>query len=172
MSQDELLRKVAAGEPAAMRALFTSLSGRVRRIAERVLRDGADAEDVAQEVFVKLWQHAGAHDPERGSVGTWAARIARNRAVDVLRARRARVDALLRHDAPSPTAAPEPGGERQREALRAALATLSERDRRLVELMYFEGCTVAAIARRTALPAGTIKAAVRRARGRLRLLMA
>ena len=148
-----------------MRALFVGLSPRLRRAVLRVVSD-ADAEDVIQDAFVKLWQHARTHDPGRGSVATWLTHIARNRAVDILRTRRAAASAMAR--AVDPHASRDPAPTRcDHGALRAALETLPSEERQMLELVYVEELSGPAIAERTGRPLGTVKTVIRRARARL-----
>src|SRR5918994_1290239 len=82
-----LLRRVAAGEPDALRALYERYGAVLLGMAYRTLGDRQLAEDCVQEVFVTAWRSAGRYDPRRASVTTWLFTILRNKTVDALRRR-------------------------------------------------------------------------------------
>ena len=87
---DGLLRAVARGDDAAFARLYDLLSPRVFGLARRVLRDPAQAEEMAQEVLVEVWRSANRFDPERGSGLSWVLTIAHRRTVDRVRSEQAR----------------------------------------------------------------------------------
>ncbi len=127
----------------------------------RVLRDPFEAEDAVQETFVQIWTRPQAYDPERGEVASWIRIIARSRALDRLRRQRPTVPLAGEVALPSP---------RIDEALfmRQALAGLTPDQRQVIELSYYQGMTQAEIARRLAVPLGTVKGRVRAGLIRLR----
>ena len=124
------LSRAARGEEAAVAALYDRHARRVYSIAFRVVQDEADAEDVVQEVFAQLWRQADRYDPARGPVVAWLLTMARTRAIDRLRARRARPDRVVAWSDdlwtgraapladPSDVLSAERDAERVREALR------------------------------------------------------
>jgi RNA polymerase sigma-70 factor, ECF subfamily len=148
---------------------------RVRRAAQRVLSDPGAAEDVAQEVFIRLWQRPNLFNPKRGSLAALLSVMARSRALDRLRAdgaaerardRLAEVDAL----APATVEGPEDALERRaRNAqLRAALQTLPPAQRETIELAYGRELNSAQIGRLTHVGRATARSRLRLGLGKLR----
>ncbi len=86
----ELIEACAAGDRAAFRRLYDLSSRFVFGVVLAILRDAGMAEDVAQEVYISVWKRAGSFDTDKGNPLAWMAAIARNRAIDRLRAERAR----------------------------------------------------------------------------------
>jgi RNA polymerase sigma-70 factor, ECF subfamily len=169
-----LLQRIAARDERAVAELYDRHSRLVFSILRRMLRSQADAEDVLQETFVRVWSRADSYDPALGSPATWLTRIARNRAVDRLRAQRTRaaVDAPVPDRAeageiqtPAAHVSPRPAVESQDLAvtasLRSAVARLPETQRVLIEAAYFEGYTHHELASRFELPLGTVKTRIR-----------
>ena len=158
------MRAVCDGEPAAFALLYERHAGSVFGLANRILRDRAAAEDVTQDVFVRLWRHRDVYAPERGAPRAWLLTIARNRAIDVLRRGGRRHEPL--DDAHETREAPE---RTEDEALRrdeaaslgAALRGLPDEQRTAVELAYFADLTQAEIAAQLRVPLGTVKSRVR-----------
>jgi RNA polymerase sigma-70 factor (ECF subfamily) len=131
--------------------------------ALRHLADRAAAEDVTQEVFLRIWRNADRFDPERGRAEAWIATIARNAARDALRRRGAApVDELA--DAVDPAADPlsEVADASQAVELQAAVASLAPASREVIELAYWQGLSQVEIAERLGLPLGTVKTRTRR----------
>lgn len=170
------MRRVGLGDQAAFTELYDAVAGRVYGTALSVVRDPAQAEEVAQEVFVEVWRVAPRFDGTRGSVAAWVATIAHRRAVDRVRAEqaaRARAEREARQ-APAPTdltadpvvAADHRAFEQAR--VRRALGRLTDVQRQAVELAYFGGYTYREVAVLLDLPEGTIKTRIRDGMIRLR----
>jgi len=158
------VRRLAAGDQAALSEFYDLFAGLVNALALRILRDSADAEDVVQEVFLQAWRQADRFDPRRGRLEAWLCTIARTRALDRLRRRVSRREDPA-EAAPAPTESPRPV---EGLAVRKALLSLSADQRRALELAYFEGLTQTEIAARLDEPLGTIKTRIRTALIRLR----
>ncbi|WP_308910994.1 sigma-70 family RNA polymerase sigma factor [Pseudokordiimonas caeni] len=141
-SDDRLIAEVAAGSPAAYAVLVDRWAVKCRALAFRMTRDMALAEDMVQDVFVKVWTRAGQFDAGKAKFGTWLYRMVVNRCLD--EARRRKPDALPEdYDAPDDAMNAEDlmadASERQR--IRDAVATLPERQQTAVVLTYFEELT-------------------------------
>lgn len=125
----------------------------------RILQNRADAEDVLQEVFVAVWTRAESYNPALGPPAAWLVRIARNRAIDRIRANAAR-GRLADASQDVARAAPGAGPEARHDVVRA-LGVLPPEQRVLVEQAYFMGLTHSELAARFGLPLGTVKTRVR-----------
>jgi RNA polymerase sigma-70 factor (ECF subfamily) len=163
-SDADLLLGVAARDRAAFVALFERYAGRIKAYAMRSGASAADADEVAQDVMVAVWRHAGRFDPGRAAPSTWIYAIARNRRIDAFR----RADrAALPADDPLLQLEHAPDGFRlldaaEREArLRAALAGLGAEQRTVLVASFFEGMSHGEIAAREDLPLGTVKSRIR-----------
>ena len=172
-----LVALLATDEVTALEQLYDRYSALVFSIALRVLHDHTLAEDVTQEVFLRLWRQPASFDPERGRFISWLSSVARNRSLDELRKltrRRGAEDqteeAVL--DLPDESRGEDPQDEailaEERVRVRAALAELPPAQREVIELAYFSGLTQVEIAERTGDPLGTIKTRVRLGMRKLR----
>jgi RNA polymerase sigma factor (sigma-70 family) len=171
VSDEALLAGMAAGDREAAAGFVRRYQARVYGLALAVVGVPAQAEEVAQETFVRAWRHAGGYDPRRGRVATWLLSIARNAAVDVLR---------LRRDAPVEpetllallTAVADTADESDRLAdavrIRGALRELPRDQAAAVVMSVFYGYTAGEIAEREKIPLGTAKTRIRSGLGRLR----
>jgi RNA polymerase sigma-70 factor (ECF subfamily) len=162
------LERLAAGDGAALAGLYDRHARAVYSIALRIVGDEADAEDVVQDVFAQVWRQASRYDETRGTVEAWLVMMARTRAIDRLRARRARPDsaATLADDSSTqPAALMDPGdaltAARDAQRIRDALLELPLLQRLVIELAYFEGLTQSQIADRLEQPLGTVKTRIR-----------
>jgi len=132
-----LMRRVASGDGAACRLVVTRYLPQILALARRILNDAAEAEDVAQEAMLRLWQMA-PRWREDAPVGAWLYRVAHNLAIDRIRRRRPMVDMDKAVDLADP--APNPAqrlAERERKvAVERAIAELPERQRTAITLVH------------------------------------
>ncbi len=169
-----LLRRIAIRDEAALADLYDRHSRLTYSVIMRILRSPPDAEDVLQETFVRVWSRAETYDARLGSPAVWLTRIARNRAIDRLRARRVRSDISVEGSlGPGGEAArlPEPATRETPElmlqekatanALRTAMGTLPAAQRELIEGAFFEGYTHQELSARLGVPLGTVKTRIR-----------
>lgn len=147
-------------------------------VAQAMLADRDEAEEVVQEAFTIAWRRVDLFDQSSGRLMPWLLRITRNRAIDRLRGRRRRVEKARRllafgglgEGSASPVEPDEAGtpGWQVHRAVHAALAALPPDQRAVVQLAYFEGLTHSEIAGRLAIPLGTVKTRLRLAFDKLR----
>jgi RNA polymerase sigma factor (sigma-70 family) len=136
---DELVLRAGRGDPAAIRALVARKLPRILSLAQRMLFDASEAEDVAQETFIRVWKHAPRWVPGAAKFDTWLHRVALNLCYDRLRRRRERPMADLpeRED-------PGPAPDRNLHALdvgrrvEASMATLPPRQREAIVLCHYQ----------------------------------
>ncbi len=164
---DRLLVDVADGSRNAFESLYRATSPKLLSVCLRVLSDRAEAEDVLQEVFTTIWHKAHQFDPARASPIAWLAMIARNKAIDRLRAHPARgtLTAIEFADdipdaSPSPLQSAVSADERER--LEACMAQLEPKRQALIRAAFFEGSTYEELANRSDSPLGSVKSWIRR----------
>jgi RNA polymerase sigma-70 factor (ECF subfamily) len=158
-----LIDRILARDQSAVGELYDRHGRLVFGLALRIIRDHGDAEEIVQEVFLQVWSRAETYNAQLGTPVAWLVRIARNRAIDRLRARGVREKAAESAPLPMAVASPEASaslGERQRAVVRA-LAELPREQRELIEHAYFKGLTQSELAEMFALPLGTVKTRVR-----------
>lgn len=164
-----ILERIARGDGSALAELYDRHARLVFSIALRILQQQADAEDVVQEVFAQVWTQAGRYDAGRGAVAAWLLVLARSRAIDRLRARRARPESAAEPDVAEgvPDLAARQDLElltaEQVARLRRALRQLPEAQRVALELAYYEGLTHTEVAAHLNEPLGTVKTRIRQA---------
>jgi RNA polymerase sigma-70 factor (ECF subfamily) len=135
-----LLARYAAGEADAAQMLTARLTPRLYAHAYRVLGDGAEAEDVAQDALMRLWRIAPDWRAGEAKVTTWLYRVVANLCTDVLRKRRSTpLDEVAEPQDPAPSVPQQMQQTARAEALQAALQTLPERQRQAVVLRHIEG---------------------------------
>jgi RNA polymerase sigma-70 factor (ECF subfamily) len=178
VSDETLAAAVARGESAALEALYDRYAARVLGVVIKVIGDPVMAEDVLQETFWRVWKSADTYQRERGAFASWLFRIARNLAIDAYRRQAVRPQALYSADADEPfletTADPNMNVAEQAQSLlakrqvRAALGSLPQAQRQVIEMAYFYGMTRQEIAAATGEPLGTIHTRARLALAKLR----
>jgi len=161
---EALLARCARGDAAALERLYTSVAPILLAVLMRMLRRRDLAEDVLQDVFVKVWQQAKQFDRIRGRPLAWLVSVARNRAIDVQRASRPVITLSESHEVLEsvPAATQRIEGSALGAALLRCLEQIAAPQRRCLVLAYQEGLTQGEIARAVGEPLGTVKSWVRR----------
>jgi RNA polymerase sigma-70 factor, ECF subfamily len=161
-----LIRRVAEGDADALEALYDRHTALLLGLAARIVRVQADAEDVVQQTWVKVWEIAADHDPSRGTVAAWLLSVVRSKSLDLYRSRVARRRAEGSTGTTEGPLPPDPAqGAAEAQALRRVRSSLQRLDphvRQVLELAYFEGLTQTEIATRLEAPLGTVKTWTRR----------
>lgn len=171
-----LLNDVAGGSRAAFEALYRATSSKLFGVCLRLLPDRAEAEDVLQEVYASVWHKAGQYDAQRASAIAWLAMIARNKAIDRLRASpQAQRHAPIEDAAEAPDSGPTPLQHAEtttdRARLDACMDKLEDRRRDLIRTAFFEGATYEELAERSGSPLGSVKSWIRRGLMQLRVCL-
>lgn len=163
-SMAALLADTAMGDRNAFRRLYHMSADRIFGTLVFILRDREIAADVAQETYVAIWKRADRFDPARGDPFSWMCAIARNRAIDRLRAERVRGFVTFAAEVPEPAGDAADTGDRAVAAIsvKRCLAGLKPEYRTALELTYFEGYTHSELAEVLDVPIGTAKSWVRR----------
>ncbi|WP_395658983.1 ECF RNA polymerase sigma factor SigK [Nocardioides sp.] len=160
-------------DEAAFARLYDATAPRVLGLAVRVVRDRAQAEEVAQEAFLEIWRTAGRFDPQRGSPLAWLLTITHRKAVDRVRAAEAATRRDLTYQQRNQPVEHDSTAEAAQASLearrvRGALAHLTEVQREAVSLAYLGGYTHTEVATMLDLPVGTAKTRIRDGLIRLR----
>ncbi|MGH2523846.1 MAG: RNA polymerase sigma factor [Anaerolineales bacterium] len=174
------MQRVARGDGDALAKLYDLHSGQVFGLCMRILNESQLAEDVLQEVFVRVWERADTYETARGNFTAWLMGVTRNLCIDQLRRQRARPQpAEQAEDGETPSfeeSLTDPDADvaeavsaNERAALiRQALNTLSAEQRQVIELSFFKGLTRREIARLLQWPEGTVHTRARLALQKLR----
>jgi len=173
LSDRELVAAIGRHDEESLRVLYRRYGSSAYALVLRIVGDEECAEEVVQDVFLRIWRHAVNYNPEQSSLATWILGIARNLAVDELRRRRVRPipyePATSDDQEAGEPRDPDPLGDPQvvaeladvRGAIQSALGTLPGVQRAAIELAYFGGLSQSEIAQVTGLPLGTIKSRIR-----------
>jgi RNA polymerase sigma-70 factor (ECF subfamily) len=160
----ELIDRIGEGDEDAFRRLFRAFAPTALALAQRIVRQPFLAEEIVQEVFLSVWRTPERYRADRGSVKSWLMGMVHHRAVDVVRReesqrRRAEgsADVADASDDPGITVVDAVSRPQERIAVRAALDELPGEQRRVLELMYYDGLSQSQIAARLSLPLGTVK---------------
>lgn len=178
LADEDLMARFQEGDARAFEVIFDHHAAVAFSLAYRICGRRAIAEDIVQESFLSLWRSGARYDRTRGSVRSWILSTVHNRAIDSFRKERLTTsrtvgDEGLAERMPAPQRT-EIEIERRDDArqVRAALTTLPEEQRRVIELAYFGGFSHTQIAELLGLPAGTVKGRMRLGLTKMRLALA
>lgn len=163
---ESLMLLTQKGDAAAFARLYDHIAPNVLGLSLQILHDQAQAEEVTQEVFIEVWQHAADFDPAKGSAKAWILRRARLRAIDRVRSAIATLkrddrEAFLVASIRKESVEDEALRNVQRHAVRTALEIMGEPHKTAILLAYFGDMTHAELAEATGVPLGTAKTRVR-----------
>jgi RNA polymerase sigma-70 factor, ECF subfamily len=165
-----LVRSIAAGDQAALRALFERANRIVFTLTLRICGSRQTAEELTLDVFHDVWRRASTYDPQNGPVLGWLMNQARSRAIDRLRYEQRKKRVATGSAEGTPVAGDETATESQDEhrMLASGLATLTSDERQAIETAFFSELTYAETATRLNEPLGTIKSRIRSGLEKLR----
>lgn len=173
------MARITARDTGALGELYDRFGRLVYSMAYNVLGDGALAEEVTQDVFIRVWEKSETYQQNQGRVGSWLTSLARNRAIDIYRSRKVRPEgnlvgfpveeALDLPDDNNVEAAVEAQDRRRR--LHKALSQLPEPQRLALSYAFFRGYSHGEIAEALKEPLGTVKTRIRLAMQKLRELL-
>lgn len=179
LEDQALIQLVIRSDEGALSALYDRYAKLVYSIALNAIGEQGLAEEIVQEVFIRIWEKASSFDSNRGKLYTWIVSITRNRSIDLLRKSKTRRESIHRYwtefDLLEETTSenPERRAESQieQQRVRAALRQLPEEQRQALALAYFKGLSQSEIANVLDEPLGTIKTRIRLGMKKLRALL-
>ena len=176
LRDEDLLTLVTTGDDQALAALYDRYARLVFSIALRIVGDRHSAEEVTQDVFQIVWQHATTFRPAAGAVGGWLTGITRHRAIDEIRSRqhKARGREISAEDAPIDTMVARDNLAQDvvvHQDIKVALAELPAAQRQAIEMAYYGGMTCNEIATSAGTSVGTIKTRLRLGLVKLRVTL-
>lgn len=177
---ESLMRLILRRQESALSELYDRYGRLVYSIGLNALGETQSAEEVTQDVFLRVWERAETYQADQGKVAAWLARIARNRAVDLIRRRSVRPESnsVAWEEGPGNEMASNHNVEQaaelneQQQHVRKAIAQLPPEQKQVLALAYFQGLSHQEIADRLNQPLGTVKTRVRLAMQKLRSLLA
>lgn len=178
----EWMAEVQSGSKASLKKLYDRFKHILYGMIYKILRNKEEAEDLLQEIFVQAWNKANQYDPERGTVYSFLATMARNKAIDKTRSRafkdRKKDDYVINDDEYSFNLSvdnpnPQESIELTERAVivREALAELNEKEREVLYISYFHGLSQTEISEKIKLPLGTVKYRMRQGMIKLREML-
>ena len=158
----ELFLALKARQHSALEILYDRYVSLVYRLSLKILNNSQEAEDLTQEIFLNLWRNS-TYDPQRGSLGAFLTTVTRSRAIDKLRSRSSNLRFLQRwsqiiiNDSSFLTPFETASLNQRSEYVRAAFAQLSDKQKQVLEMAYYDGFSQSEIATQLNLPLGTVK---------------
>ena len=170
----ELMAALTDGDHDALSVLYDKYAAVMLALSRRILRDATEAEQLLLDVFTEVWQRADRYDEKRGTPLTYLLTLCRSRAIDRCRSRRSKHGRWAINDytadntmanaiAPEPQPAEAVSSGEQGQLIRQAMKSLTDIQRKILDLAYFDGLSQSEIAEVTGIPLGTVKSHVRMA---------
>ncbi len=179
-SDDLILQRLRAGDYEAVEEIYKRYSRVAFSLALRLLNDAGAAEDIVQEVILKVWRNPDSYDSNRGRFPTWLMSVVHNQCIDQLRKKRLTNVSLDQEETQerlnyladnNPAPEEEVWVKMRKDLVRQVLDKLPQEQRRLIELAFFGGYTHQEIASQTGQPLGTVKSRIRQGLLRLKSLL-
>jgi RNA polymerase sigma-70 factor, ECF subfamily len=173
-AESHIIDKLRRRDPDGLAAAYDRYGRAVFALFVRITHDQSVAEDLSQELFLRIWNRGREFDASKGTLGVWILSIARNMALDFVRSAQSRFSSRLRSidHVDALCVGSNPSGPESRihdvKAIQKAFAALSADEKRVMELAYFEGFSQSEIAENLQQPLGTVKSRMRTALERLR----
>ncbi|MGI9050023.1 MAG: RNA polymerase sigma factor [Rubrobacteraceae bacterium] len=166
LADEDLIALAESGKTDAFAVLYDRHNRAAFSLAFRMMGERQAAEDLVQDVFLKIWRSAGSYKAERASVRTWILSIVHHRGIDQIRSTASRRRTQDKIEASAPKTQPseafaETWRNSQRDQVREALGTLPPEQLKILELAYFSGYTHMEIAEILDIPLGTVKGRMR-----------
>ena len=167
-----LAARLVAQEPEALSEAYRTYGQRVYRVAYGLIRREELAQDVTQEVFVRLWKRPERYDPTRGALASFLQLDAHGRSVDLIRSEEARTKREVANERLSSEYQPSPEEEAMKrvtsDRVRTALSELKESERNPIAMAFYLGYSYRKVADVTGVPEGTVKSRIRSGLAKLR----
>jgi RNA polymerase sigma-70 factor (ECF subfamily) len=167
------LQAVGRGDRAALQEVYSATSAKLMGVCLRILGERSEAEDVLQETYIAVWRRAGTYDPAKAGAISWLVAVARNKALDRIRAGRVRrasapLDAAAEIADPARSALAEVETADENRALMNCLEELDADQKASIRAAFIDGLTYEELAQRRNVPLGTMKSWIRRGLMKLR----
>lgn len=176
LMDSEIYQALKAGEKSALGILYDRYGKLVYGLAYKILNNSPEAEDLTQEIFLALWRND-IYNPTRGSLGNFLAMMTRSRAIDKLRSRNTsarfleRWSKIISTETFVNTPFEQASIAERSQQIQHALAQLSQEQRQILEMIYYEGLSQSEIAKQLNIPLGTVKTRSRLGLLKLRLYL-
>lgn len=173
-SEPELVAGLKRREETAYSYLYDHYAAALFGVIQKVVAQPQSAEDILQEVFLKIYRNIGQYEASKGRLFTWMLHIARNTAIDTLRSKDFREQGKIREldaNVGKDAAAPSTISFVDHLGLDKVILSLKEEHRKVIDLAYFKGYTQEEIAKELEMPLGTVKTRIRNALIQLRNLL-
>src|ERR1700728_1519600 len=173
-ADSQIIERLHRRDPEGLAAAYDRYGRTAYALFVRIIHDQTAAEDLVQELFLRLWNRSREFDSNKGALGVWLLSIARNMAIDYVRSAQSRFSSRLRSmdHVDALCFSRNPTGRESRihdvRVIQEAFGTLSADEKRVMELAYFEGFSQSEIAENIHEPLGTVKSRMRSALARLR----
>ncbi|WP_040006432.1 RNA polymerase sigma factor [Fibrisoma limi] len=174
VSESVLIEKLNQRDQRAFHWLYDQYSPALYGVVLRIVRDEEQAQDLLQDIFIKIWKNLDAYDAQKGRLFTWMLNVARNTAIDALRSRKTQPASAIRTDEENVhivdrqhnTEQPNP----EHIGVKEVVSQLRPERRELIDLVYFNGYTHEEAAEALNMPLGTVKTRIRAALQELKQL--